>query len=207
MTQERLAEGAEVSVSSVSTWEDERGALSARTDLAAVAIAGRLARTLGVDPLSIAECRRCLLPETTDLVPPRTGWRDRRDALVPFVRWLRLALARRCWKPEDLAHRIDVSPPTVVSWGTGREFPRDAPLARLVKVMEEPGLREQTADWQTAWRGTLTSRGKPWAPEEDAIVLGHPHLSAAEVGALVGRTAAAVEGRRRARKDRDRSNG
>jgi len=155
-----LAEGAAVSVSSVSTWEDERGALSKRTDLAAVAIAGRLARTLGVDPLDIAECRRALVPEPDDLVPPGAGQPDLREARLPYVRWLRLKLARRGWDTDALGAAMGAGPGTVVGWGTGRALPAPATMDRLADVFGDATMRDHIAAQRRAWSQQRRSRGR-----------------------------------------------
>lgn len=160
LTQERLAEIANVSSASISSWEDERGALSRRTDLAAVAIAGRLARALAVDPQAIAECRRCLVPEAVDLVPPRAGHPDQRAERLPFVRWLRVRLARRAWDTGDLAAVMGVSPGTVVAWGTGRVLPTLSAMDRLADVFGDPSMRDRVAARRRAWKRQRWSKGQ-----------------------------------------------
>lgn len=196
LSQSQLAALLDVSPSTVAVWEGdytETFLVGMGVWLAWIPLVIRLGTILGVDPLAIVECRRILRPTLADLPPPRRGRSDRRAELLPFVHWLRGALANRGWSPADLALRLDVTRTTVHGWALGMSFPNLSLRHALVETFREPDLAERLDQWALSRYGPHLG----WTDAEEAILLAHPEMPAAMLARALGRTPAAVANHRR----------
>lgn len=214
MTQAELGAAMGVHAITIGLWE--RGSVgtspyaphgSNATNLGVLPVVGRIAAVLDVDPRSIAQCRRLLVPDAHDLSAPDAGQPDRRAALVPFVRWLRAMCVARGLDRAGLSLVTVVDASTAGAWLSGRRLPGDGVLPLLAALDGGEDAHASLNRWGSDLRGERGPDLRGWDPAETATIAATLDRPAAEVAAMLGRSTKAVSSERYRVRKKERADG